>query len=84
MAKRLKKIKENVIELIDKFCVEKILLEDIQLQNTVQNNVATYKALAEVIGVLTELAAERNLPYELIYASSWKSALGIKGRNRTE
>ena len=48
------------------------------------SNVTTYKALAEVIGVLTELAAERKLPYELVYSSTWKSELKIKGRTRPE
>lgn len=84
MAERLKKIRDNVNELISRYNVEQLILEDIQLQNSVQNNVTTYKALAEVIGVLTELAAELKLPYKLIYSSTWKSALGIKGRNRPE
>lgn len=84
MAKRLMGIREAVAELIDKYCVEKIVLEDIQLQKNVGSNVATYKALAEVIGVITELAAEKKLPYELIYSSSWKSGLNIQGRTRPE
>lgn len=84
MAKRLVKIREKVDELIDEFCVEKIILEDIQLQSNVNSNVTTYKALAEVIGVITELAAEKGLPYELVYASAWKSELKIKGRTRPE
>jgi hypothetical protein len=44
----------------------------------------TYKALAEVIGVIIELAAEKKLPYELVHSSSWKSELGIKGRTRPD
>lgn len=84
MAKRLVGIRNKVSELIDKYCIEKLILEDIQLQNNVGSNVTTYKALAEVIGVLTELAAERKLPYELVYSSTWKSELKIKGRTRPE
>lgn len=84
MAKRLVGIRNKVNELIDKYCIEKLILEDIQLQNNVGSNVATYKALAEVIGVITELAAERKLPYELVYSSTWKSELNIKGRTRPE
>lgn len=84
MAKRLVGIRNKVNELIDKYCIEKLILEDIQLQNNVGSNVATYKALAEVIGVITELAAERKLPYELVYSSTWKSELKIKGRTRPE
>ena len=84
LAERLVKIRKKVETLIDYFHIEKIILEDIQLQNNVGSNVVTYKALAEVIGVLTELAAERKLPYELVSSSSWKSSLQIKGKTRPE
>jgi Holliday junction resolvasome RuvABC endonuclease subunit len=84
MAKRLMGIRNKTNELINKFNVEKVILEDIQLQNNVTSNVVTYKALAEVIGVITELCAELKLPYELIHSTSWKSNLNIKGKTRPE
>jgi hypothetical protein len=55
-------------------------MEDIQLQENVQ----TFKALAEVFGVVYELVTSLNLPIETILASVWKSGLGIKGKNRPE
>ena len=78
---RLVKIRKKVIELIDKYNINKVLLEDIQMQTQV-NNVSTHKILAEVLGVLEELCAERKIPHELIHSSSWKSGLNIKGRDR--
>ena len=42
----------------------------------------TYKILAGVIGVIQELAAERNIDIELIGSSTWRSVLGIKGKKR--
>ena len=84
MAKRLMAIRKKVEELINEYCIEKLILEDIQLQNNVASNVVTYKALAEVIGVIIELAAEKKLSYELVHSSSWKSELGIKGRTRPD
>ena len=84
IAKRLMKIRNKVEELINEFCIEKIILEDIQCQGNVVNNLETFKILAEVIGVLTELAVEKNLPYELVYSTVWKSTLQIKGRTRPE
>ena len=84
LSKRLLKIREQIKQLINSYCIEYVILEDIQLQNNVGSNVVTYKALAEVIGVLTELAAERKLPYELVSSSSWKSSLQIKGKTRPE
>ena len=55
---------------------------DAILMNVV-NNVETYRALAEVRGVLEELLTEMRIPYSIVLASSWKSKLGIKGANRT-
>lgn len=78
---RLVKIRNKVIDLIEKYSINQVLLEDIQMQTQV-NNVATHKILAEVLGVLEELCAERKIPHELIHSSSWKSGLGIKGRDR--
>lgn len=78
---RLVKIRNKVISLIEQYNINKILLEDIQLQGQT-NNVTTYKALAEVLGVLEELAKERNIPHELVHSQTWKSTLGIKGRDR--
>lgn len=78
---RLVKIRNKVLSLIEEYNITKILLEDIQLQGQT-NNVTTYKALAEVLGVLEELARERNIPHELVHSQTWKSTLGIKGRDR--
>ncbi len=78
---RLVKIRTKVISLIEQYNINKILLEDIQLQGQT-NNVTTYKALAEVLGVLEELARELNIPHELVHSQTWKSTLDIKGRDR--
>ena len=78
---RLVKIRNKVISLIEEYNINKILLEDIQLQGQT-NNVTTYKALAEVLGVLEEVAREYNIPHELVHSQTWKSTLGIKGRDR--
>lgn len=84
MGLRLKKIRQKVESLIDQYSPDVLVLEDIQLQKAVGNNVVTYKVLAQVIGVLTELAAEKELKYELVHSSTWKSSLGIGGRTRPE
>lgn len=78
---RLLKIRKKVINLIEQYSINKILLEDIQLQEQI-SNVTTYRALAEVIGVLEELSAELNIPHEFVHSQTWKSTLGIKGRDR--
>lgn len=78
---RLVKIRNKVISLIQQYEINKILLEDIQLQGQT-NNVTTYKVLAEVLGVLEELSREMSIPHEIIHSQTWKSTLDIKGRDR--
>ena len=81
---RLMKIRQEVEYLIKQHEVEEVVFEDIQMQGNVANNVQTFKALAEVFGVIYELVTELNLPNTAVLASSWKSTLQIKGRTRPE
>lgn len=81
LGKRLVVIRQQIINLIEKYNIEMIAFEDIQLQGQT-NNVATYKSLAEVFGVVHELSTELKIPYEIVHSQTWKSALGIKGRDR--
>ena len=81
---RLKKIRDNIKNLVEEYKIDEVIFEDIQLQKNVANNVVTYKVLSEVFGVITELLEELKIPYETVLAGTWKSALGIKGRTRAE
>ena len=81
---RLVSLRKKVNELIDKYEIDEIVLEDIQLQNNVVNNVQTFKVLAEAFGVLYELATSRNIKNSAVLASSWKSTHGIKGKTRPD
>lgn len=80
---RLHYIRKEVIGLIDKFDIDEVVFEDIQLQGNVANNVQTFKALAEVFGVLHELFVELKMPRTAVLSTVWKSTLGIKGKDRT-
>lgn len=92
--KRLVKIRNRVNELIDKHNIDKVILEDIQMQETVNgrkassvdeiNNVQTFKILAEVLGVIVELLEEKSIPYDIVLSNKWKSFLQIKGTIRDE
>lgn len=81
---RLVKLRKEIKELIQEYKIEKVYFEDIQMQNNVVNNVGTFKALAEVFGVVEELLAEIGISHETIPSVTWKSKLGIKGRTRPE
>ena len=77
---RLQKIRNKVEKLIKENNIEKVVFEDIQMQE----NVETFKKLAEVFGVIYELVTELNLPNDAVLASSWKSTLKIRGSKRPE
>ena len=49
------------------------------MEKGVGNNVVTFKALAEVIGVITELLVELKIPFKIIPSSTWRGGLDIKG-----
>lgn len=84
LGERLYKIRTEVQKLIDKFQIDEIVFEDIQLQKNVGNNVKTFKTLAEVFGVIYELATELNIKNSAVLAGTWKSVLHIKGQQRAE
>lgn len=84
IGKRLTYIRNKIIKLIEEYDIQKVIIEEIQLQNTVGNNVVTYKKLAYVQAVIIELLNELNMPYDIVGSSTWKSTLGIRGRARAE
>lgn len=79
---RLHFIRGRVNQLIDEYDIDEVVFEDIQLQGNVANNVATFKALAEVFGVLYELFVTLKMPRTAVLSTVWKSTLGIKGKDR--
>lgn len=70
---------DKYVELSKKDKVE-VVLEDIQLQQ----NVDTFKKLAQLLGVLECALAELNVTYHVVYSSEWKAYNKITGKNRTE
>lgn len=81
---RLYKIRQKVKELIETYNINEVVMEDIQLQESKINNIATFKILAQVLGVIQELLVELDIPQAAVVSSSWKSTLGIKGRTRPD
>ena len=80
VGKRLFKIRQALIKIIQEERIDEVVMEDIQLQDNVQ----LFKILAEVFGVVYETIIELNLPVSAVLAASWKSTLGIKGKQRAE
>ena len=84
LGKRLFKIRQKVNELTLLYKPNKIVFEDIQLQENAGNNVETFKTLAEVFGIIYEYATEIDLPNEAILAGTWRKGLGIAGKYRND
>lgn len=84
IGKRLMNIRNKVESIVQQYEITEAAIEDIQLQASVGNNVVTYRTLAEVRGVLEELFAELNIPYQIVFSGTWKSALKIKGARSAE
>lgn len=81
---RLVQLRQGIQTLVADYNIDEVVFEDIQQQNNVANNVQTFKVLAEVYGVVSELLQELQIPHSTVLAASWKSTLGIKGRTRAE
>lgn len=79
---RLWKIRQKIEELYNKYLPDKIIYEDIQLQQGAVNNVVTFKSLAEVFGIIYEYATELGVDNESILAGVWRKGLGIAGNRR--
>ena len=78
---RLVELKNKIMNLITKYNVNFVAFEDIQLQN---NNVVTFKVLAEVFGLIHYLVNSINIKYVIVPSATWKSTLHIKGKKRSE
>lgn len=80
--KRLEKIRNKVTDLINKYQPDEVVFEDIQLQShsgdaNYGNNIATFKKLAEVFGVIYELVTELGIPNRAVLSTVWKGKLGL-------
>jgi len=81
---RLYKLFKDVMKMIEDENIDKVQMEDIQLQNSVGNNVTTFKVLAFAMYSIYMACKEKNVPCETISSSTWKSVCKVKGRTRPE
>ncbi len=83
VGQRLVQYRQHVEKLIEENDIDEVAFEDIQMQSQV-NNVQTFKVLAEIFGVTQEYLAEQGHSYKIVSSNTWKSQLGIKGKQRAE
>lgn len=80
LGERLVFIKNKVAELIEEYNIGQVVMEDIQQQENVQ----TFKVLAEVFGVIYEYLTEIKMPNTSVLACEWRKTLKIPGYKRAE
>lgn len=87
---RIEEVKNYLINMIDFWKPDKVILEDIQLQQfgTKSSNniegVTTFKTLARLQGVLINTLLEYEIPYEVVHTAVWREHCGVKGKSRSD
>lgn len=72
--------KMQLVDLIDKYNPDLVILED----NQYQNNYKTYALLNKLLGILECTLYELNVKYEVVSPSTWRSRIGIKSNSKRE
>ena len=87
LGKRLEQIRQNIIDLINKYDIDEVVFEDIQLQDmngSKEVGIKTFKILAEVFGVVHELLTELEMDYTIVPPVVWKATFKIAGKGRVK
>lgn len=93
MISRLSQVHFWLLNLINNFQPDIVVLEDIQMQDKVNDEtgahygsmgVTTYKSLAELLGVLSVCLYENNVDFKIVSSQIWRKGVGVKGRSRAD
>lgn len=79
LIKRLHKITDEFDELLNKYSVDTVVLEEVRPENGLQN-IKTHRALMWLQGQLAVMFHDKhgNPPIEYLYPSEWRKTCGIK------
>lgn len=82
-------VKYWVRDMISSWRADRVVIEDIQLQNFEEEHlntigVTTFKALAHLQGVLIDLFYENKIPYKIAHTGTWRKYNGVKGKSRAD
>ena len=81
---RITKVGQKIITLSQQYDPDKIIFEDIQLQQQVGNNAATFQKLAQLQGVLIFVCIYiLQKPFDIISPNKWRSICNfLKGNEK--
>ena len=72
--------KDQLVELINEWEPEVVLLESVQQQR----NVNTFKLLSELLGVLKVCVLERGIEFEEVHVMKWRAKNEIYAKDRAD
>lgn len=87
---RISAVKKWVICMLNNWNPDYVFIEDIQLQKKIANSpgsfdgVTTFKVLAHLQGVISNVVFERDIPLYIVLSSVWRKTCGIQGRTKTD
>lgn len=87
---RISKIRQWLINMITNWQIDRVALEDIQLQKFTKSNgregeaVTTYKTLAQLQGTLAVTIFEQKIDAILVSPATWRSHCKIKAKSRAD
>lgn len=91
-------VKQWALQLCKEYKPDHVLIEDIQLEQNLTKGangrfkdsgdnvigVTTFKSLAQLQGVLLNLFFEQKIKVTVVFSGTWRKALCIKGKSRTD
>lgn len=95
---KMASVKQWVLQLCKEYNPTRVLIEDIQLEQNLTKGengrfkdngdnvigVTTFKSLAQLQGVLLNAFFEQGIEVVVVFSGTWRKALCIKGRSRTD
>lgn len=87
---RISRIRQWLINMIDNWRIDRVAIEDIQLQKFagknghVESAVTTYKVLAQLQGALLVTCFEKDVPCSLIHVATWRAHCKITAKSRAD
>ena len=79
---RCAQVKQWMISLIEKYEIDFVGLEQIQLDT--QKSAPAFEALAHLQGILMLTCLEEHIPCKAAHVNTWRSHCGVKGRTRPD
>lgn len=77
---RMNQMHEKISNLICNIKPDFIVFEDVQFQQ----NYGVFQQLSQLQGIVMALLFERNIGFQIVQPTKWKSCFGVKGRKRVE